>query len=86
MNMIKEEYNLNVIEDAAYSIGAKFRSTNVGNLADISVFSLHPRKFITTGEGGVITTNNSQWADWMLSYKHFGMGVHSSRLTTNLTG
>jgi len=82
MNMIKEEYNLHIIEDAACSIGAKFRNTYVGNLADISVFSLHPRKFITTGEGGMITTNNSQWADWMLSYKHFGMGVHDSRLTT----
>jgi len=83
INMIKEEYNLYIIEDAACSIGAKFRNTYVGNLADISVFSLHPRKFITTGEGGVITTNNSQRADWMLSYKHFGTGVDDSRLTTS---
>ncbi|MCW9097828.1 MAG: DegT/DnrJ/EryC1/StrS family aminotransferase [Ignavibacteriaceae bacterium] len=82
LSRIKEKHNLYVIEDAACSIGAKFRQTHVGNLADISVFSLHPRKFITTGEGGMVTTNNRQWADWMLSYKHFGMGVHESRLTT----
>jgi dTDP-4-amino-4,6-dideoxygalactose transaminase len=38
------------------------------------VFSLHPRKFITTGEGGIITTSDKNLADWMNSYKHFGIG------------
>jgi len=71
-----------VIEDAACSLGARYRETYVGNLADISVFSLHPRKFITTGEGGVVATNNRGWAEWMLSYKHFGMGTHDSRVAT----
>lgn len=80
---IKEKHGLYIIEDAACSIGAEFRQAKVGNLADISVFSLHPRKFITTGEGGIITTNNKNLAKWMLSYKHFGMGVHDSRLTTS---
>lgn len=83
LNRIKEKYDIYIIEDAACSLGASFRDTCVGNLADISVFSLHPRKFITTGEGGVVTTNNTQWAEWMLSYKHFGMGVHDSRLNTS---
>jgi perosamine synthetase len=83
LNKIREKYGIFVIEDAACSLGARFRDTFVGSLADISVFSLHPRKFITTGEGGVITTNNHEWADWVLSYKHFGMGVHDSRLTTH---
>lgn len=82
LNTIKEKYGLYIIEDAACSIGAEYQNTKVGHLADISVFSLHPRKFITTGEGGIITTDNPKWADWMLSYKHFGMGVHNSRLTT----
>lgn len=67
---IKEKYNLYIVEDAACSIGAEFADVKVGNQADISVFSLHPRKFITTGEGGLITTNNQAWADWLLSYKH----------------
>ncbi len=80
---IKEKYNLYIVEDAACSIGAEFADVKVGNQADISVFSLHPRKFITTGEGGLITTNNQAWADWMLSYKNFGMGVHDSRMTTS---
>ena len=87
---IKEKYNVYIIEDAACSIGAQYDSKFVGNLADITVFSFHPRKFITTGEGGMVTTNNSQWAEWMESYKHFGMipsksrrGVHFERIGTN---
>ena len=75
LNVIKQKYNVFIIEDAACSIGAEFKGVKVGNQADISVFSLHPRKFITTGEGGVVTTDNDQWANWINSYKHFGMDM-----------
>ena len=83
LDQIKEKYGLYMIEDAACSIGAEYKERKVGTQADISVFSLHPRKFITTGEGGIITTDNGEWADWMISYKHFGMGVSESRLSTD---
>jgi len=83
LNALKQRHGIAIIEDAACSIGAEFKGVKVGNQADISVFSLHPRKFITTGEGGLITTNNQEWVDWMLSYKHFGMGVSDSRLSTD---
>jgi len=79
INKIKEKYGLYIIEDAACSLGAEFDSLKVGNQADISVFSLHPRKFITTGEGGLVVTNNDQWAAWMQSYKHFGMATQNER-------
>ena len=79
---IKKKHNLFLVEDAACSIGARYDGIRVGNLADISVFSFHPRKFITTGEGGMVTTNNRQWAEWMTAYKHFGMGAHDSRSGT----
>jgi len=79
LNRIKAQYNLHIIEDTACSIGAELSGVKVGSFADISVFSLHPRKFITTGEGGMITTNNDEWADWMNSYKHFGMGPAADR-------
>jgi perosamine synthetase len=75
LNKIKDKHNLYIVEDAACSIGAEYNGIKVGNQADISVFSLHPRKFITTGEGGIITTDNSKWAEWMNSYKHFGMNM-----------
>jgi perosamine synthetase len=79
---IKNRYGVFIIEDAACAIGAEYKGDKVGIQADFSIFSLHPRKFITTGEGGMITTNDGKSADWMLSYKHFGMGVHNSRVTT----
>jgi dTDP-4-amino-4,6-dideoxygalactose transaminase len=79
LNEIKKKHNLFIIEDSACSIGAEYENSKVGTLADISVFSLHPRKFITTGEGGMITTDNDEWANWMNSYKHFGMGKSNDR-------
>ncbi len=78
LNHIKEKYNLFIIEDAACSLGAEYKGKKVGSFADISVFSLHPRKFITTGEGGMITTENNDWADWLNSYKHFGMAMKNA--------
>lgn len=83
LGAIKEKSGIFLLEDAACAIGAEFRGLKVGNQADISVFSFHPRKFITTGEGGGITTNNPQWAEWMNSYKHFGLGINESRLTAS---
>lgn len=82
LNALKGKHGFQIIEDAACSIGAEFKGRKVGAFADISVFSLHPRKFITTGEGGMITTDNSAWAEWMESYKHFGMGRTAGREDT----
>lgn len=79
INTIKKKHNISVIEDAACALGSEYKGTKTGNLADISVFSFHPRKFITTGEGGMITTNNDQWAAWFYSYKHFGIKQDASR-------
>lgn len=79
LNTIKEKHGLYIIEDAACAIGAAYKGRRTGSQADISVFSHHPRKFITTGEGGMITTDHAEWAAWMESYKHFGMGVSATR-------
>lgn len=78
LNEIKEKHDLHIIEDAACSIGAEFNGVKVGNQADITVFSLHPRKFITTGEGGIVCTNDDRLGDWMNSYKHFGMNMSNT--------
>ena len=78
LEKIKNRYNVKIIEDAACSIGSKYMGKRVGNISDITIFSLHPRKFITTGEGGLIATNFKNLANWMNSYKHFGMKLNSS--------
>jgi perosamine synthetase len=91
INKIKKKFKIHIVEDAACAVGAEYKGKKAGNLADISVFSFHPRKFITTGEGGMVTTNNKVWADWMNSYKHFGMrmgdaqreAVHFEMIGTN---
>ncbi len=82
LEAIKKRHGVYLVEDAACSIGAEFKGRKVGSLADISVFSFHPRKFITTGEGGMVTTDNPVWAEWMVSYKHFGMTADASRRLT----
>lgn len=78
LNKLKVKYNLKIIEDAACSLGTEYNNKKVGCLADISVFSFHPRKSLTTGEGGMITTDNQEWADWMKSYKRFGVSKNKN--------
>lgn len=57
-----------LIEDAACAIGSKVDGKKIGSVSDITCFSLHPRKLLTCGEGGVITTNNDEYAHFF-SYK-----------------
>ena len=58
LRAICEEHNLVFIEDAAHSIGTKYKGQPVGSLADMTCFSFHPVKTVTGGEGGAITTND----------------------------
>jgi len=60
INRLAKKYGLYVIEDAAEAHGAKIGDQKVGSFGDIGVFSLYGNKIITTGEGGVITTNNKK--------------------------
>jgi perosamine synthetase len=79
LDAIKARHGVAIVEDAACAIGAEYSGRKVGRHADMTVFSLHPRKFITTGEGGMVTTDRDDWAAWMESYKHFGMGRATAR-------
>jgi dTDP-4-amino-4,6-dideoxygalactose transaminase len=70
---LQEKYNFHIVEDSACSAGASIDGKKVGTLADLSCFSFHPRKVITTGEGGMITTNNDEYAERARQLKKFGL-------------
>ena len=62
---IAQRYGLKVVEDAAHALPAKYHGQKIGTLGDITCFSLYVTKTITTGEGGVATTRNPEWAERM---------------------
>jgi perosamine synthetase len=70
---IANRYGLIFISDSCHSLGAKYKGKNVGSLADLNVFSFHPVKNITTGEGGAITTNDSNMAERMRVFRNHGI-------------
>lgn len=85
---IAKEYSLYVIEDACESIGAEYRGKKVGIIGDIGVFAFYPNKQITTGEGGMILTNNEDIALLCKSLKnqgrdHYGGWLAHERLGYN---
>jgi UDP-4-amino-4,6-dideoxy-N-acetyl-beta-L-altrosamine transaminase len=57
---IANEFDLYLIEDACHAIGAEYEQKKVGNFADMTIFSFHPVKHITTGEGGAVVTDNKE--------------------------
>lgn len=70
---LAQKYGLRVIEDCAESHGAEYRGKKTGNIGDIAAFSLYGNKVITTGEGGIITSNDSQLMERVQLLKNHGM-------------
>jgi len=70
---IARKHNLVVVEDAAHALGAAYHGRTVGSLADMTVFSFHPVKHITTGEGGAVVTDNKNFYEKMLSFRSHGI-------------
>lgn len=68
-----ERHGLVVIEDACHALGAEYRDRRVGRLAHMTVFSFHPVKHVTTGEGGMVTTDNPQYADSLRRFRNHGI-------------
>jgi perosamine synthetase len=72
---IADARRLVLVEDAACAIGATHRGRPIGSLGPLACFSLHPRKVITTGEGGMITTNDVQLAERLRRLRQHGMDL-----------
>ena len=75
INSIAKTHGVDVVEDAAPTIGSEYRGRRTGSNAHQTVFSFHPRKVITTGEGGMITTDDDALADRARKLRAHGMSV-----------
>lgn len=77
---IAKEHGLVVIEDAAHSLGAAYKGQKVGTLADMTMFSFHPVKHVTTAEGGIIVTDSEIHAEKLRLFRSHGIrNAHVSR-------
>ncbi len=70
---LAREFNLRVLEDAAHAVGTEYRGKRIGSLDSVSVFSFHPIKNITTGEGGMVCTRDEKLAEEVSLLKFHGM-------------
>ena len=72
-----KKHNLILIEDAACAAGSSYKGKKIGSHSDLVCFSFHPRKVISTGDGGMVTTNNEAYAERMKLLRQHGMSVNA---------
>ncbi len=72
---IANQHRLTLVADACHSLGGRFSGEKVGTLADLTCFSMHPVKPITSGEGGFVATSNPFFADRMRSFRNHGIDL-----------
>jgi perosamine synthetase len=73
---LAEKYHLKLIEDAACAIGSEYKGIKIGTHSDLVCFSFHPRKLITTGDGGMITTDNEDYCRRLRLLRQHGMSIN----------
>lgn len=83
IHSIAHEYGLIVIEDGAHALGSVYKGKKVGSLSDMTTFSFHPVKPITTGEGGMIVTDNEEFYKKMILFRSHGITRDDSMMTRN---
>ncbi|CAH1195730.1 UDP-4-amino-4-deoxy-L-arabinose--oxoglutarate aminotransferase [Paenibacillus auburnensis] len=83
IHTIARDNNLIVIEDAAHALGAKYKNKSIGSIGDMTMFSFHPVKHITTGEGGMITTNNPLYYEKLLQFRTHGITRNPDHMIQN---
>lgn len=75
LRTIAKRHNLPLVDDGCHALGAEYKGQKIGTIADMTVFSFHPVKHITTGEGGVVTTNNADQAELLKRFRNHGIGA-----------
>lgn len=75
---LTEPRGIVLVEDAACGAGSTYRGRPVGATADVAAWSFHPRKLLTTGEGGMLTTANAEWADRARHLREHAMSISAA--------
>lgn len=83
IHSIAREHGLIVIEDGAHALGSVYKGKKVGSMSDMTTFSFHPVKPITTGEGGMIATDNEDFYKKMVLFRSHGITRDDSIMTRN---
>ena len=83
IHSIAREHGLIVIEDGAHALGSVYKGKKVGSMSDMTTFSFHPVKPITTGEGGMIVTDNEEFYKKMVLFRSHGITRDDSMMTRN---
>lgn len=78
LRQLCDDRGIALIEDAACAAGSTYKGSPVGGGADVSAWSFHPRKLLTTGEGGMLTTNNGEWAARARRLREHAMDVSAA--------
>lgn len=83
---IAKQHKLFLIEDAAHALGATYGGKKIGSISDMTMFSFHPVKSITTGEGGAIVTNHKDFYEKMLLFRSHGITKGSKKFLNKKRG
>ncbi|WP_167955984.1 UDP-4-amino-4,6-dideoxy-N-acetyl-beta-L-altrosamine transaminase [Anaerosporobacter faecicola] len=83
IHKIARNHNLVVIEDGAHALGADYKGKKIGSLSDMTTFSFHPVKHITTGEGGMVVTNNKELYNRLILFRSHGITRDATLLSHN---
>lgn len=83
IHSIAREHGLIVIEDGAHALGSVYKGKKVGSMSDMTTFSFHPVKPITTGEGGMIVTDNEDFYKKMILFRSHGITRDDYMMTRN---
>jgi len=83
---IANENDLIIIEDGAHAVGATYKDKKIGSIGDLTTFSFHPVKNMTTGEGGMITTNSKELYDKLMKFRTHGITKDESEYINKSDG
>ncbi|MFC1628331.1 UDP-4-amino-4,6-dideoxy-N-acetyl-beta-L-altrosamine transaminase [Gemmatimonadota bacterium] len=85
LSILCEHHGIKLVDDASHALGARYHGKAIGTLADLTTFSFHPVKHITSGEGGLIATDDEEWASVMKRFRNHNISSEFRQRENNTT-